>query len=363
MEKDLVSIVVPVYNTEKYLEECIESIIHQTYKNLEIIFVDDGSTDSSVDIINKYKEQDNRIKLIKQKNQYAGVARNNGMKHATGKYIMFLDSDDYFKLNMIEKMHKAAVKYDTELVACNIRVFGDVKKEHILKATYNHRKSVLFPKQNNSNIFFTINNGPTNKLVLKSIIDKYHLQFQNIKTSNDVSFVKVLFCIVEKVVFINKPFINYRVHNNSLQHNFEEKHYIKLRINDIESFKEIKKELEIRDLFALKIEDDYYKWLDICVRVFMLECSELECFDELYECIKENLIPNVFSNMNKLEEYPYMYKLFNSSSSYNFLFCEYKNLINDLSSNYISKSSKSYKLCSLILAIPKFVYKKIEGIE
>lgn len=102
MEKDLVSIIVPVYNVEKYLNKCIDSIMNQTYKNLEILLVDDGSTDLSSKICNDYCKKDNRIKYLKQKNGGQSKARNYGLDVAKGKYICFIDSDDFVSTQMIE---------------------------------------------------------------------------------------------------------------------------------------------------------------------------------------------------------------------------------------------------------------------
>lgn len=110
MIDQLVSIVMPIYNAENYLKDSLDSLISQKYKNLEIICVDDGSTDNSLRILENYKRIDDRIKILKQKNQFAGVARNNGLDHANGKYIMFLDSDDIFEKSMISNLVKKAEK-------------------------------------------------------------------------------------------------------------------------------------------------------------------------------------------------------------------------------------------------------------
>ena len=102
--QELISIVIPVYNVEKYLDECILSVINQTYKNLEILLINDGSSDSSYDICCKYSEQDNRIHVINKENGGLASARNVGIDKATGEYIYFLDSDDYIKETTIEKV-------------------------------------------------------------------------------------------------------------------------------------------------------------------------------------------------------------------------------------------------------------------
>ena len=113
-----VSIIIPVYNASLYLEQCLECVINQTLKDIEIICVDDGSTDSSVSIINSYAQIDNRIKILQQKNQFAGVARNTGLANATGKYIIFLDSDDNIKKDMIQELYEKAENTSADIVLC-----------------------------------------------------------------------------------------------------------------------------------------------------------------------------------------------------------------------------------------------------
>ena len=95
-----VSVIIPVYNVEPYLKQCMDSVVGQTLKDIEIICVDDGSTDNSLDILREYAAEDSRIQIIEQKNAGAGAARNNGMRYATGKYLSFLDSDDFFERNI-----------------------------------------------------------------------------------------------------------------------------------------------------------------------------------------------------------------------------------------------------------------------
>ncbi|MDR1952210.1 MAG: glycosyltransferase [Elusimicrobiota bacterium] len=122
----LISVIVPVYNVEKYLSQCLENLIFQTYRNLEIIIVDDGSTDGSHLIYEKYASQDTRIKIIKQANRgLAASARNAGIKQAQGEYIHFMDSDDYIDLDYYEKMLKAAVDTQADMAGSGFRFFVD----------------------------------------------------------------------------------------------------------------------------------------------------------------------------------------------------------------------------------------------
>lgn len=115
---DLVTIIIPVYNVEEYLEQCIESVCAQTYKNLEIILVDDGSTDKSAQICDRYALDDKRIKVIHQKNKGLSAARNKGLENAAGKYISFIDSDDAVALNYIETLYILIKKSGAQISAC-----------------------------------------------------------------------------------------------------------------------------------------------------------------------------------------------------------------------------------------------------
>ena len=110
-----ISIIVPVYNVEKYLERCLDSLINQTLKDIEIICINDGSTDNSSEILKEYAKKDSRIIIINQNNQGISVARNNGMNKAKGKYIGFVDSDDWVDLDFFEKLYKAAEKHNAQI--------------------------------------------------------------------------------------------------------------------------------------------------------------------------------------------------------------------------------------------------------
>lgn len=126
MGNDLISVIVPVYNVEKYLKLCIDSILCQTYSNLEIILVDDGSSDRSPEICDRYAEQDLRIKVIHKKNEGLSATRNAAAKIAQGKYIAFIDSDDYITKDYIESLYSLICKYHAEIAVCRfVYVYGD----------------------------------------------------------------------------------------------------------------------------------------------------------------------------------------------------------------------------------------------
>lgn len=139
MNEELISIIIPVYNSEKYIERCIESVINQTYKNIEVVVVNDGSRDKSESIIREYLKKDKRIKLINQKNSGVSSARNNGIINAKGKYLTFIDSDDYYELDAIERLYDIMKNSEYDLVRGNYRIVkndtaietGNVNPENI----------------------------------------------------------------------------------------------------------------------------------------------------------------------------------------------------------------------------------------
>lgn len=129
MNNDLISVIVPIYNVEKYLPECIDSIIKQTYKNIEIVLIEDGCTDNSGRICDEYTKKDERIKVIHK--NYSGVsgARNAGLDEAKGKYISFVDSDDYINEQFLEKLYNAIIENNTQIAQCNFIRVDDNKNE------------------------------------------------------------------------------------------------------------------------------------------------------------------------------------------------------------------------------------------
>lgn len=127
-----VSVIVPVYNTEKYLEKCLNSLINQTLHDIEVICVNDGSTDNSLNILNQYAQKDNRIKIINQENKMQGAARNAGTQIAAGEYIGFVDSDDWIDLDYFEKLYNAATKYNLDIaLATNVRISKNKYKKRL----------------------------------------------------------------------------------------------------------------------------------------------------------------------------------------------------------------------------------------
>lgn len=120
MGEKLVSIIIPVYNAEKYISRCLDSIINQSYKNIQIIVIDDGSTDNGVLILDKYKEDDNRISVYRTENRGVSYARNLGIEKAKGEYFVFVDADDFVQKDMIEKMYYRLLSDGSDICVCNV---------------------------------------------------------------------------------------------------------------------------------------------------------------------------------------------------------------------------------------------------
>lgn len=142
----MVTIIIPAYNCEKTISRCIDSLIMQTYKDIEIIVVDDGSLDNTYDIIKRYSHIDNRIIPLKQKNGGPGAARNTGMKFAKGTYFTFVDADDTVEKDYVEKMVVVAKKFKLELVISDIHIYGKKRNSKI------HNFVMLFPEKRTLNL-------------------------------------------------------------------------------------------------------------------------------------------------------------------------------------------------------------------
>lgn len=209
----LISIIVPVYNCEKYLNECLNSIINQTYSNLEIILVDDGSKDNSGAICDKYAENDKRVKVFHSKNHGVSFTRNFGIKHANGEYIGFVDADDYIDKRMFEILLNNSLKYDAEISICDVsrnpKKLGNIKNRSII--VYNQHEYVKKYFRIGSQ---TCEYYPVNKLYRKSVIAD---NFFPIKYHEGEDTYGVLKTILNsnKFVYCQQVLYYYRVNNSS----------------------------------------------------------------------------------------------------------------------------------------------------
>lgn len=212
MEKKMISIIVPVYNVEKYLPACLDSICHQTLKELEIILVDDGSTDNSGRIAEQYALQDKRIRVVHQRNGNPGATRNVGLELATGEYIGFVDSDDWIEPEMYKKMYDSMVSNGSELVVCGVSVEYTHEKRYIQQQV--EKDYTEYEPEHLLDLFFSLKKRnlfayPVNKLYRTSILRKYQLQFPDILPYEDLIFNLNYYMKIESVSLVEDMFYHY----------------------------------------------------------------------------------------------------------------------------------------------------------
>lgn len=212
-----ISIIIPVYNVAKYLPECLDSILNQTFKDFEVICVNDGSKDNSLEILQYYQKKDSNIKVITKENGGAGSARNKGLDFAKGKYIQFLDGDDYFEPQMLEKLYNLAEEYNADISVCSSRKVddeGNITESRNPNSPINLDRTPFdkpFSKKNFPNeIFSLIGTMPWNKLYRRDLIDKYNLRFPTLTGPDDLCFVFMADACAEKIAAIDDELINYR---------------------------------------------------------------------------------------------------------------------------------------------------------
>lgn len=204
-----ISIIVPIYNAEKYLKECLDSLINQTKKELEFILVNDGSTDSTEEIIKSYK--DKRIKYFKNKNQGIGKTRNFGIEKSTGKYIMFLDSDDYLELDACEKLYTKASSQKLDLVICDYyKLYEDGRRENVELPSFKNTTLKESP-----NLLLDINLAPWNKIYKRDLIVKNNIKFVEDLKYEDAPFVSECFDKAKKIGKVDAMLNAYIIHGNS----------------------------------------------------------------------------------------------------------------------------------------------------
>lgn len=213
---DLITIIVPVYNVKPYLVRCFDSIIKQTYANIEIIIVDDGSTDGSDKVIDEYAKRDNRIRAVHQKNGGLSAARNTGMKYMHGEYLFFLDSDDYIRNNAIELMHKTMVEKDLNILCCNRVLFWDDGKERIQYKSTNGKVLVFNSKdaivEMNKYTYFDM--SAHSKMYKTEIFDQ--IEFPVGKLSEDMFIMYLLFDKSKSIGYIDIPLLYYYQRSGSI---------------------------------------------------------------------------------------------------------------------------------------------------
>ena len=212
----LVSVVMPVYNVEPYLEQALDSLLNQSMKHFELIAVDDGSTDHSLDILNRYAASDQRIEVYTQKNQYAGVARNTGLSHARGEYVIFLDSDDFFEKTLLQETYYKAKMNQADIILFTANNYENPtgknwKAKGGLRKQYVPSKQPFSYKDCPETLYQMTSSPPWTKMYRREFIVSNGLQYQALYNANDVYFTFTALALAKKIVTLDKALVNYRI--------------------------------------------------------------------------------------------------------------------------------------------------------
>lgn len=270
MTDPLISVIIPVYNVDLFLEPCLESILRQTYSNIEVICVDDGSTDRSLEICQKYKEKDNRVYVIHKDNQGVSSARNTGVDFAHGQYIIFIDADDYLDKNALKILSSYHNGDGNLIVALNYdRVSAETRyndySADITVRTYKHfgRAQVLDLVSVRRGCYIW------GMLIPRRLIDDFYLKFpEQVRNLEDVAWIGMALCHVRNIVYIENKLYHYRenpvsITTNCTNYSWQAEHWMK--VYEILSDYYSKTRTDLSKKFASKM-------LRYCKNNFYAEC-------------------------------------------------------------------------------------------
>lgn len=284
------SVIIPVYNVESYLTECLDSLISQTLEDIEIICIDDCSTDGSLNILEKYALMDLRIRILKQKeNCGQGSARNLGILEAKGEFITFVDPDDYISNDMYEKMYHQAKTINSEIVMCDVQKFFEQRGEIRLYNSFKRFKNIYesenvcllegnnLDKSEIKQLVLVSPDFSWNKIYNKEFILKNNIKFSNTRSYQDVVFVISALLLAQKISYIKEKFYTYRIRETS-----------SLRNNKkiLESFNQT-----LEDVYYLLINLGYYEELKSHFAYFII-ANLKNIFSRGYN-IDEQIIDNI----------------------------------------------------------------------
>jgi len=288
--KDLISVIVPIYNVEQYLKRSLDSILKQTYKNIEVVLINDGSTDKSRDICEEYQKKDKRVKLINKKNEGVAIARNTGLENSSGNFITFVDSDDVIELDYIECLYNVLLKTKSDISICS---FFDVydekyiceKKETVIKEfnVEEALESLLYENE--------VDASPWAKLFKKDLFE--NINFGTYRKFEDFATIYKLIMKCNKICYINQKKYYYYHRNNSLMRNkFSESNLDVLEIN-----KDMNKEI-------IKVYPNMYLALNnrmMCTYFYLIRNIDKKkyklIYNEAIDFIKKNR-KEIFYNKN-----------------------------------------------------------------
>lgn len=253
MKNYKISIVVAVYNLEKYLPRCLDALVNQTLQDIEIICVDDGSTDSAPQIIDEYAvKYPEKVKAFHKENGGEFTTRNYGLERATGEYVTFVDTDDYVDLTWAEKLYNAAKKNDADIAVCGFERI-DLETDKVISTNMTHFGNTVKKIDNKDDYVLFINTSPWNKIYrLEKIKD---LRFSNFRGFNDMIFLVSCYTKIDKIAFVPETLYHYYLRYDSQIHTVNKQ--------DVENFK--KYLLELKELY---IKEDKFEEMKYILDMF-----------------------------------------------------------------------------------------------
>lgn len=287
-----VSVILPVYNEEEYLSQCLDSICNQTLKEIEIICVDDGSTDHSLQILQRYASVDSRIRVLTQQNRFAGAARNHGMEYAAGQYLAFLDGDDYFQPDMLEKMYRQAEKNQADILICNYAEYQEDQGQTFLpdrsfeELFFQDKENFSGQTLHCSGIFQITRGWAWDKLFRRDFVEACGYQFPEFRSSEDGYFVYMLMARAARISWLDEVLVTHRINNPKSLSNTKEKDWR----NGFKMWQMLKEELTKQRLY-LQYKQSFLNELIYFLLWYLESMNCFEAFQSCYEYIQSRIEP------------------------------------------------------------------------
>ncbi|WP_026509850.1 glycosyltransferase family 2 protein [Butyrivibrio sp. LC3010] len=361
MEKK-VTVVVPSYNTENQIEKCLDTICSQTLKDIEIIVVDDGSSDRTADIADEYAKKDDRIQVVRNEHQNAGVARNTGLDKATGEYIVFWDSDDFFAVNALDKLYTKCKAENADICICDAYHVDDKSGKRIPGNKNNYQYLIngdTYNRKTNPDYILNITtNVPWNKMFRTGFIKSTGIRFQSIERANDAFFTMSAMVLADKVTIIRDSLIYWRF--NQKISTTSDKSRSPMCV--FRAFEETKRFLEEKGVY----EEVKRSFLNRAVDSYLysLKCqkslSTIDSFRESFDYIKNEAFGKLgwdeirTDDIYKHNKYLTLKHVTEGSYEEYMLFME-----SELQSKYNKTvNSKAYKIGKKMLWLPKKLFRR-----
>lgn len=367
MSEIKVSVIIPVYNGGEAFEKCLKDVLNQSLKEIEVICVDDGSTDQTKNIIEKAALEDERVIYVSQKNQGAAVARNHGFKYAKGEYVSFLDADDFYEPQMLEKAYLSSQKHQVDICIFKGDKY-DQQNHRYLPMDYALRMNEIpcnpFSYQDiKDHVFHFCVGWAWDKLYRREFIVQEQLSFQNLRTSNDLFFVFSSLVKANKIYALNEKLIHHRVNASPSLSVTREKSWNCFYL----AANALRDEL-IRIGKYQEVEKSFVNWyVHFCF--WNLDTIEGEAYQKVYQLLRDNIFPS-----SNLEKYPQGFLVESYANRVNevlqkdcdtyvyeqfFLLRKKSKQKNDDGAQRV-KNSTTYKVGKMVLYIPHQIKKMLK---